>query len=244
MSITRKKFEKISQISRLRKICLWLKKYIDERKDFHLDILKKMLSWLKDIDNIAFEVPKDEYSIKILYHKILSLIPDSIFDESILFDKENKDRKVFNIIVILDNIRSPHNVGSIIRTSESFGVSEVLLTGITPTYENSKVKRISMGAQVKTNYFKETEEAIVYAKEKGYKIVCVEKTKESIDYFDFIIEKPCFVFGNEEFGINPEIIKNSEFTIHIPMYGIKNSLNVSVAAGIILSNQVRSFIKV
>lgn len=205
------------------------------------DIFEKLnlsIKWINEIDGLNLSIPLNIYDLKIYYHNLLNNILDNFYDEKNLFDSNNADKKEFEIFVVLDNIRSPFNVGSIIRTSESFGVKKIILVGITPKIEHPKVKRVSMKSEVENIFFENEIEAINYIKKEGYKIVAVEKTNKSIDYRDFYIEKPSFIFGNEEFGVSPEILKIADSIIYIPLYGKKNSLNVSVAAGIILSNYV------
>lgn len=205
------------------------------------DRLNLIIEWINEIDKENYNLPLNVYEIKIFYHKILNLISDNFYNEKNLFDKEKKERIIYNISVILDNIRSPYNVGSIIRSSEAFGVKIVALTGITPTLENNKVKRVSMGSEIETIYFEKTEEGIKYFKKNGFNIVCVEKTANAIHFRELKIENPCFIFGNEEFGISPDILSYADKIIYIPMYGKKNSLNVSVAAGIILCDNFEKF---
>lgn len=141
------------------------------------------------------------------------------------------------VIVVLDNIRSVHNVGAILRTCDGAGVDEIVLCGITPTPDHKKVHKTALNAEeyVKWTYFKETKDAIEYVKRKDYKIWAVEQDTSSKDINDMdFIDKNAFVFGNEITGIPPLTINLCDGTIELPMEGRKNSLNVSTCVGIII----------
>lgn len=154
-------------------------------------------------------------------------------------------------IVILDNIRSAHNVGSVFRTSDGAGVSKIYLIGPTPTpidrfgREQPEIKKTSLGASKSVEWEHvgdagsksgdETEGLITRLKEDGYTVVSVEQTPDSISFYDFKVpDKVVYIFGAEVDGVQPEIIKASDQTLEIPMVGMKESLNVSVTAGIVL----------
>jgi len=141
------------------------------------------------------------------------------------------------IIVILDNIRSVHNVGAIFRTSDGAGVHNIYLCGITPTPEHKKVHKTALNAEeyVKWDYFKSTQEAINKAKDQGYAVFSVEQSANSskLNEYDFP-EKTALIFGNEITGIGPAIMESSDKVIELPMAGKKNSLNVSTCVGIVV----------
>ena len=166
---------------------------------------------------------------KLTYQEILSERPT---------EDELKRLPKNEIIVILHNIRSSYNVGSIFRTSDSARVSELLLCGFTPHPPRKDLEKTALGAldTVKWQYFESTKEAINYAKSKKFKVVAVELTDTKRMYYD--IQKSEFpiaiVLGNELTGIDDEIISLCDDAIEIPMFGIKHSLNVSVATGIVL----------
>jgi len=141
------------------------------------------------------------------------------------------------IILILDNIRSRENVGSIFRTADAAGVSKIYLCGITPIPPHEKISKTALGAEtfVSWEYRKQTWRFLLELKNQNskIKIIGLEQTKESVDIFKF---KPKFplvlVVGNEVNGLSPQILKYCDKKISIPMYGKKESLNVAVAAGI------------
>jgi tRNA G18 (ribose-2'-O)-methylase SpoU len=139
------------------------------------------------------------------------------------------------IHVICDNIRSLYNVGSIFRTSDALGVSKVWLCGITGTPEQSGLKKVALGAEesVAWEHTNQTRHAIAKLKKRGFKIVALELTKDSKNIKLFKPEYPlALIVGNEVDGVSSALLKHSDAVVHIPMQGIKESLNVSVAYGI------------
>lgn len=152
---------------------------------------------------------------------------------------EFKNSKKTKAIVILDNIRSIHNVGSIFRTSDSFLINKIIISGITATPENIKMKKTALGSSdsVDWDYTNDIFETIKNLKSKGVIIISVEQADESLKIEKFIPEKNkfyAFIFGNEVDGVLEEIIDESDIVLEIPQVGTKHSLNVSVAAGIVL----------
>ena len=149
-------------------------------------------------------------------------------------------------VLVLDNIRSVLNVGAMFRTAEAAGVDELLLVGITPTpldrfgRERDDIAKASVGAHtmVDWQHFQNTHEAIVYLQEMGADIVSLELTPDSIDYKTLTPPDGMLPFalvvGNENTGVSSEWLEESDKTVHIPMAGKKESLNVSTACGIAL----------
>ena len=153
--------------------------------------------------------------------------------------EEFKKSKKTSAIVILDNIRSIHNVGSIFRTSDSFLIEKIIISGYTATPENSKMEKTALGSSdsVDWEYTEDIIDTIQNLKNKSIKVVSVEQADKSLKIEKFIPEKDtkyAFVFGNEVDGVSDEIILESDQVLEIPQVGTKHSLNVSVAAGIIL----------
>jgi tRNA G18 (ribose-2'-O)-methylase SpoU len=151
----------------------------------------------------------------------------------------NKNNKIANVYVALDNIRSAQNVGSFFRTCDSLGVDKIFLCGITSVPPNKEIFKTALGAteSVIWEHFENTSQCIELLKEKGFKIICVEQTEKSLmlDKYDFNLdEKICLVFGNEIEGVNENIIEMADDCIEIPQLGTKHSLNVSVAGGIVI----------
>jgi tRNA G18 (ribose-2'-O)-methylase SpoU len=149
-------------------------------------------------------------------------------------------------IVIIDNVRSAHNVGSIFRTSDGAGISEIILVGYTPAprdrfgREQPEIKKTSLGASSMIPWEqKESGEQIIQKiqmlKKDDFTIVSIEQTKEAVSLYDFIVpEKVVYILGNEIDGVSQELLDVSDIVVEIPMAGQKESLNVGVAAGIVL----------
>lgn len=150
------------------------------------------------------------------------------------------------VTVVLDNVRSQHNIGSAFRTSDAFRVSGIYLCGISATPPSAEIHKAALGAEfsVEWKYFKETIDAVKELREKGYLIISIEQTENSVTIEKFVYDslrsevsdrRPvALVFGNEVHGVKQEAVDMSDLAIEIPQYGTKHSLNVSVAIGIIL----------
>lgn len=150
-----------------------------------------------------------------------------------------KKSKKTSAIVILDNLRSIHNVGSIFRTSDSFLIEKIIISGYTATPENSRMEKTALGSSdsVDWEYSDDIIETIKKLKKKDVKIISIEQADESlkIEKFNPIKgTKYAFIFGNEVDGVSDDIINVSDEVVEIPQVGTKHSLNVSVAAGIVL----------
>lgn len=138
-------------------------------------------------------------------------------------------------ILILPNIRSGHNVGAIFRTADGAGVDKLYLTGYTPCPPHVQIDKVSLGAEkwMPWEYRKQTGRLLKELKEMGYTIVALEQTKTSQGIFGFQPQFPlALVLGNEKTGVSKSLLKYCDQAIEIPMHGKKNSLNVSVAAGV------------
>jgi len=143
------------------------------------------------------------------------------------------------ITVVLDNIRSCNNIGSVFRTSDALLIEKVILCGITATPPNKDIHKTALDAEksVPWEYFEETEGAVQQLKESGYRVFAVEQVENSISLPDFIPEKDqklALVFGNEVKGVQQSIVNICDGAIEIPQYGTKHSFNISVSAGIVL----------
>lgn len=143
------------------------------------------------------------------------------------------------IVVVLDNIRSAHNVGSAFRSSDAFKVDKVCLCGICAIPPSAEVHKSAIGAEfsVRWEHFDRTEDAVGMLRDEGYVIVSVEQTVNSVSLDDFTPspgQKYAFIFGNEVAGVAQDIVDASDFSLEIPQYGTKHSLNVSVSVGIVL----------
>lgn len=137
--------------------------------------------------------------------------------------------------VVLDNVRSLENVGSIFRTADALGVTKIFLCGITATPPNDKIAKTALGAEknIPFEHHKQTWRLIEKLKQQGVKIVALEQDKKSILYTKFKPKFPlALVIGHEVRGVSKKNLELADTIIHLPMHGAKESLNVSVAFGI------------
>lgn len=153
--------------------------------------------------------------------------------------EEYKELPESGIVLVLDNIRSAHNVGSAFRTADSFKIDKVWLCGICAVPPSAEIHKSALGAEdsVDWEHLDDTMEAVRRLKEDGYTIVSAEQTMESVMLDTFVPEKGrryAVVFGNEVAGVSQEVVDASDFALEIPQYGTKHSLNVSVSMGVVL----------
>lgn len=152
---------------------------------------------------------------------------------------EYKELPESGIVLVLDNIRSAHNVGSAFRTADSFKIDKVWLCGICAVPPSAEIHKSALGAEdsVAWEHVDDTMEAVRRLKEDGYTIVSAEQTMESVMLDTFVPEpgrRYAVVFGNEVAGVSQEVVDASDFALEIPQYGTKHSLNVSVSMGVVL----------
>lgn len=170
----------------------------------------------------------------------LSEIRKSSMEELARISPENyEDQAKTNITLVLDNIRSLQNVGSIFRTADAFGIAKVYLCGITGTPPNKEIEKSALGATstVKFEYFSDTKEAIDQLRKESFSIAALEQTNKSILLQDFRPEADknyAFILGNEVFGVDQLVLEKCDFALEIPQIGSKHSFNVSVSTGILL----------
>ncbi len=144
--------------------------------------------------------------------------------------------KIENFVLVLDNVRSRFNVGSIFRTADGAGIDKIYLGGITPAPPHSRIAKVALGAEkfVAFESVTTTWRILKKLKDGGYNIVALEQTKKSINYSEYKPKFPvALVLGNEVKGLSKDILKYCDNFIEIPMKGKKESLNVSVAGGIV-----------
>jgi len=142
-------------------------------------------------------------------------------------------------IIVLDNVRSLNNVGSVFRTGDAFRVEAVFLCGITATPPHREIHKTALGAteSVSWKYFADTEDAIGELKESGYKVFAIEQAEQSIGLESLCLnenQKTALIFGHEVKGVSQAVVDLSDACIEIPQFGTKHSLNVSVSAGIVI----------
>ena len=153
--------------------------------------------------------------------------------------EEFKQAKKTPIIVVLDDIRSLHNIGSFFRTCDAFLIEKIYLCGITATPPNKEIHKTALGATetVTWEYEKEVMLVVDRLKEEKVQIVSVEQVEGSVMLNDFKVDanqKYALFFGNEVKGVNQQVVNNSDIVIEIPQLGTKHSLNVSVSGGIVI----------
>ncbi len=152
---------------------------------------------------------------------------------------EFKEAPKTPIVVVLDNVRSLNNVGSVFRTADAFLVEAIYLCGITGTPPNKDIQKTALGSTdtVTWTHFSSALAAVEELKQKGYKVYSIEQTESAIMLNAFIPtkgEKLAIVFGNEVKGVQQEVIDASDGVIEIPQVGTKHSLNIAVSAGVVI----------
>lgn len=224
--------------------------YTDAIRNQEGQKIKQALSIIDPIININQDLDRKE-RLKILnfaYHDLLDILEEKADEDKkfsfIQFDTPEKEPIRYPWIGILDNLRSPMNVGTIFRSADGFGTGELYLTGITPHPPNPKISRTALGAEefVPYKYFPSTEEAISHARSLGYSIIGLEvvepsKTLEELES----ISNCAFIFGNEEFGITESILSLCDDVVRLPLVGKKNSLNVGNVFSIVAYNLGQRF---
>ena len=150
----------------------------------------------------------------------------------------------YPIYIMLEDIRSVHNVGSIFRAGDGFGVSKIFLTGYTPCPPRKDLTKTALGADeaVPWTHYKNPQDTIDYLEEKRISPIVIEQTIHSVSLYDIEFEYPvCFIFGNEVTGVSERIAKRVKMHAEISMKGIKQSLNVAVSAGIVGYEALRRY---
>ena len=152
---------------------------------------------------------------------------------------EFKDSEKQPLVVVLDHVRSLYNVGSVFRSSDAFRIEGVLLCGITAQPPHSEIHKTALGAEESVNwkYFERTEDAVSWLKQQGYEVLAIEQCEGSTMLQDFQLQpnqKYAIILGNEVKGVQQQVVDMCDGCLEIPQFGTKHSLNVSVAAGIVL----------
>ncbi|MEQ8473024.1 MAG: RNA methyltransferase [Marinoscillum sp.] len=153
--------------------------------------------------------------------------------------EEFAEAKKLNACIILDDIRSMNNVGSAFRTSDAFRVEKIYLCGITAKPPHRDINKTALGATetVTWEHYESIHDLIARLQSENYVVVSVEQADKSTSLSDFSPisdQKYAFVFGNEVFGVNDQVVADSDVVLEIPQYGTKHSLNISVSLGIVI----------
>ncbi len=152
---------------------------------------------------------------------------------------EFKESSKSPIVIVLDNVRSLNNVGSVFRTADAFLIEAVYLCGITGTPPNKEIQKTALGAteSITWKYFASTMDALAELKQDGYMVCAIEQAESACILNNFIPEKNqkvAIIFGNEVKGVEQEVIDHSDQVIEIPQVGTKHSLNIAVSVGIVV----------
>ena len=153
--------------------------------------------------------------------------------------EEYKKVEKLPVTVVLDNVRSEMNVGSVMRTADAFLIERIVLCGITPQPPKPEIHKTALGAEesVTWQYYPTTLEAIDNLKRDGYQICSIEQVHNSVSLEQFIVEKGqkiAVVMGNEVKGVSQEVVDASDMCVEIPQHGTKHSLNISCCAAIVM----------
>ena len=151
--------------------------------------------------------------------------------------EQYRRRQKLPLVVVLDNIRSLNNIGSVFRTSDAFLVDSIMLCGITAVPPSPEIHKTALGAEmsVRWEYFPDTMECVRELHRRGFKVCVLEQVKESVRLNDFrpvAGEKYAIVAGHEVHGVDPDVVNAADVCLEIPQFGTKHSLNVSVSTGI------------
>jgi tRNA G18 (ribose-2'-O)-methylase SpoU len=162
----------------------------------------------------------------------------SMDDLNRLSTEEFKKTEKFPYVLILDDIRSMNNIGSVFRTGDAFKVEKVYLCGITAKPPHREIQKTALGAD-ETVVWEHVEDVLLLVKKlqsEGVIVAAVEQVENSVSLLSFIPQenqKYAFVFGNEVFGVNQSVVEQANFCLEIPQFGTKHSLNISVTAGVV-----------
>lgn len=153
--------------------------------------------------------------------------------------EEFKEQSKLPVAIVLDSVRSMHNVGSIFRTGDGFAVEQICLCGITSTPPHREIEKTALGATQSVNwtYYNEAALAIDELRKQGYQIVAVEQAENSVMLNTFEPQpdqKYALIFGNEVNGVSDEVMDKIDTCLEIPQFGTKHSFNIVVSAGIVL----------
>lgn len=161
-----------------------------------------------------------------------------------LTNEEFRSAEKLPVVIVLDNVRSMHNVGSAFRTGDAFAVDRIALCGITAQPPHREIHKTALGATdtVDWTHHGSTLEAIGQLKAEGYRVFAIEQADESTSLEEFELpegQKIALVFGNEVFGVEEEVVQQADGCIEIPQFGTKHSLNISVSIGVVLWDLVK-----
>ncbi|MBN2274163.1 MAG: RNA methyltransferase [Bacteroidales bacterium] len=161
--------------------------------------------------------------------------------------EEYKKAEKIPVVVVLDNVRSLNNIGSVFRTCDAFLIESLFLCGITATPPHREIHKTALGATdaVNWSYFDKTNDALAQLRSEGYTLCAIEQTEKSIMLHHFRTEpgeRYALVFGHEIHGVDQDIVNLCDLSIEIPQLGTKHSINIAVSAGIVLWEVFRNYV--
>lgn len=158
---------------------------------------------------------------------------------------EYRIQEKHGVIVVLDSIRSLHNIGAIFRTADALAIEKIYLCGLTATPPHKEIHKTALGAteSVEWEYVEDVMEVVQKLQHQGVIVAACEQAEQTVLLQDFHMQygakKAAFIFGNEVFGVNQSVVSAADVVLEIPQFGTKHSFNVSVSAGIVLWEAVR-----
>jgi len=170
---------------------------------------------------------------------------EEIFNTRPKLDELSQQER-FPIYCLVENVRSLYNVGSIFRTSDAVRLNKLYLTGYTGFPPRREIEKTALGSteSVPWEHIKRTDGAIKELKKANVKLIALEHTSESVPYNEFEYDFPlCLILGNEVDGLSEETIEQADYSVEIPMFGLKQSLNVSVAYGVVMFHVLQMYLK-
>lgn len=152
---------------------------------------------------------------------------------------EFKSQQKLPVAVVLDNVRSMHNVGSVFRTGDGFAIEQICLCGITSQPPHREIEKTALGATQSVNwtYYTDTLQAVTQLRNEGYQIIAIEQAENSVMLNNFepqTDKKYALIFGNEVNGVGDDVMTTIDTCLEIPQFGTKHSFNIVVSAGIVL----------
>ena len=237
--------EKWKTLGKNQKKNVWFGVFLEiEQKLLNKEPIPNLTTRYDLLEKETNEILINIYKTKNLQGRELYNALRNIFQEDIIAQKDfhflsphntNQSTHSSDLILILDNLRSAFNVGSIIRTADCIGVKEIYFCGYTARTDHPKVALTGMGAEkfISWKYFKETTNAIITAKQEEFDIIALETGEKAVSLFDFRFkDKTAIVLGNEAIGISMSTLSLCDYIVQIPMFGQKMSLNVGTACAV------------
>lgn len=208
---------------------------------YHTYLINHESDRIQKITKEFGKVKKTDYQFQVYLMNLERVLGQSLKEYEFLISTCDsvKASKNFEIVCVLDSIRSAYNVGAMFRNAECFGAQKMYLTGLSPKADHPQVIKTAMGCEqlISWEYIKSAMECLVRLKDEGYKIISIETGRNATPLDKFEIshdDKIALFFGHEQFGLSLDLLKNSDETVVIDLFGSKNSLNVSVSQSIVL----------